>query len=478
MSKTLKKEEKVEYTGRYLVLLPEGSNTSDSINQINSISGLNLKSSLEFENEFFTDKDLAKSDGIILDKLGIAIVNEKPKIENSISSFGDNQMIVEKETVVYAIGILDESTQNYVEGYRDAINQITNALVGSEFDESSYTEQESEVESVSATWGLKATNVVPTNFLRYNPYNGAGIKIAILDTGFDFNHPDFAGRPVVHQSFIAGEASQDGHGHGTHCTGTACGPLNSPAASERYGIAYAASIYIGKVLSNGGSGGDGGILAGINWAIANRCEVVSMSLRGLVNGTGYSAVFETAAARALAQGTLIIAAAGNDSSRPGTVRQVMHPANCPSIMAVGAVDINMSVASFSNGGLYPTYGAVDIAAPGVGVYSSTKLPTKYATWNGTSMATPHVAGIAALWAQASGLRGINLWRKLTSTAKALSSPARDVGAGLVQAPTKNRLIKFPIDRIPIDRFPIEKVPILVNPRFPIDPIGPIEKITR
>jgi subtilisin len=77
MSKTLKKEEKVEYTGRYLVLLPEGSNTSDSINQINSISGLNLKSSLEFENEFFTDKDLAKTDGIVLDKLGIAIVNEK-----------------------------------------------------------------------------------------------------------------------------------------------------------------------------------------------------------------------------------------------------------------------------------------------------------------------------------------------------------------------------------------------------------------
>jgi len=473
MSKTLKKEEKVEYTGRYLVLLPEGSNTSDSINQINSISGLNLKSSLEFENEFFTDKDLAKTDGIILDKLGIAIVNEKPKIENSISSFGDNQMIVEKETVVYAIGMLDESTQNYVEGYRDAINQITNALVGSEFDESSYAEQESEVESVGATWGLKATNVVPTTFLRYNPYNGAGIKIAILDTGFDFTHPDFAGRPVVHQSFIAGEATQDGHGHGTHCTGTACGPLNSPSASERYGIAYAASIYIGKVLSNGGSGGDGGILAGINWAIANRCEVVSMSLRGFLTGPGYSAVFETAAARALAQGTLIIAAAGNDSSRPGTIRQVMHPANCPSIMAVGAVDVNMNVASFSNGGLYPTYGAVDIAAPGVGVYSSTKLPTKYATWNGTSMATPHVAGIAALWAQASGLRGINLWRKLTSTAKALSSPARDVGAGLVQAPTKNRLIKFPVDR-----FPIERPPILVNPRFPIDPIGPIEKIIR
>lgn len=152
-------------------------------------------------------------------------------------------------------------------------------------------------------------------------------------------------------------------------------------------------------------------------------------------------------------------------------------------MAVGAVDVSMNVAAFSNGGLYPTYGAVDIAAPGVNVYSSTKLPTKYASWNGTSMATPHVAGIAALWAQASGLRGINLWRKLTSTAKALPLPGRDVGAGLVQAPTKTRLIKYPIDRLPIDRlpidkFPIDKLPILVNPKFPIDPIGPIEKIIR
>ena len=164
MSKTLKKEEKVEYTGRYLVLLPEGSNTSDSINSISAISGLNLKSSLEFENEFFTDKDLAKTDGIVLDKLGIAIVNEKPKIENSISSLGENEMIVEKERVVYAIGMLDESTQNYVEGYRDAINQMTNVLVGTETEDYNYEEQQSEVESVGATWGLKATNVVPTSF--------------------------------------------------------------------------------------------------------------------------------------------------------------------------------------------------------------------------------------------------------------------------------------------------------------------------
>ncbi|WP_082498327.1 S8 family peptidase [Chryseobacterium sp. Leaf180] len=471
MSKNVKKEEKTEYTGKFLVLLPEGSQSANSISSVNELSGLNLKSSLDFENEYFTMKDLEATDGIILDKLGIAIVNENPKLSNSISTLSENQIIVERERVVHAISMLDDTSQRYVEGYRDAVNQFTEMLVGKNSDEQDYMPMEADVESVGSTWGLKATNVTPTTILTQNPYNGAGIKVAILDTGFDFNHPDFAGRPIIQQSFISGQATQDGHGHGTHCTGTACGPLSSPNASERYGIAYASHIYIGKVLANSGSGADGGILAGINWAIANGCAVVSMSLGAPTNNSGFSAVFETAAARALSLGTLIIAAAGNDSTRPGVIKPVSHPANCPSIMAVGAVDVNMNVASFSNGGQYLAYGAVDIAGPGVGVYSSTKLPTKYASWNGTSMATPHVAGIAALWAQASGLRGMNLWNKLLSTAKTLPLPRRDVGAGLVQAPTKRRsLVPFPFPK------PILIDPnIPVKPNFPIDPIGPIER---
>lgn len=458
MSKKQNNEKEVEYTGRYIVLMPQQSNSENSISMINSASGLNLKNSTDFEGEIFTEKDLDACDGILLDKIGVAIVNKNSKFENAINTLSvNNNMIVEPERMLYYSGILDATSENYIKGYRDAVNSLSDILLRSSEEEIG-DESDVDLAAVGSTWGLKATRVIPPSFMFSNPYSGVGIKVAILDTGFDLQHPDFVGRPIIHQSFIAGQAVQDGHGHGTHCTGTACGPLNPVPTIERYGIAYNASIYIGKVLSNGGSGADGGILAGINWAIANGCAVISMSLGGVVNGAGFSAVYENVAVNALNNGSLIIAAAGNESARPGIIKPVSHPANCPSIMAVGAVDSALNVASFSCGGLFPTYGAVDIAGPGVSVFSSTKMPTRYATWNGTSMATPHVAGIAALWAQASGLRGMNLWRKLTSTAKPLPAhPTRDVGAGLVQAPNKRRIF---------DPFPRP------FPRpFPISPIG-------
>ncbi|MDF2780635.1 MAG: peptidase and in kexin sedolisin, partial [Geminicoccaceae bacterium] len=104
-----------------------------------------------------------------------------------------------------------------------------------------------------------------------------GIRLAVLDTGMDLQHPDFATRAVQSQSFVTGQAVQDGHGHGTHCIGTACGPA-APQRLPRYGVATNAEVFAGKVLSNQGSGADRGILAGIQWAMVNRCAVVSMSL--------------------------------------------------------------------------------------------------------------------------------------------------------------------------------------------------------
>jgi subtilisin len=282
---------------------------------------------------------------------------------------------------------------------------------------------------------LQATKVTS------NRFSGAGIKIAVLDTGFDLTHPDFVGRTITTKSFISGEEVQDLQGHGTHCIGTSCGPLTPPDFSypRRYGVAYQAEIFIGKVLSNAGSGSDGGILAGIDWAVSNGCHVVSMSLGAPARlGETYSTIYETVAQRALSQGTLIIAAAGNESYRPNTINPVGRPANCPSIMAVGAVDKQLQMSFFSNGSINPNGGQIDIAAPGLEVYSSWSTKAypmaRYNTISGTSMATPHVAGIAALHAEATGKRGLELWALLMQNAQRLPLPSVDVGIGLVQAP--------------------------------------------
>jgi subtilisin family serine protease len=152
-------------------------------------------------------------------------------------------------------------------------------------------------------------------------------------------------------------------------------------------------------------------------------------------GQPYSQVFETVARRVLDQGCLIVAAAGNESDRPEVVRPVGHPADCPSIMAVAALDADGAVAPFSNGGLNPDGGQVDIAGPGVDVLSAWPMPTRYRRISGTSMATPHVAGIAALYAEAdAAARGTALAERLTAGARPGDLSARDAGAGLVQAP--------------------------------------------
>jgi len=175
------------------------------------------------------------------------------------------------------------------------------------------------------------------------------------------------------------------------------------------------------------------ILAGMNWAIANGCAVISMSLGA--NVPTVSQAYETVGRRALRAGTLIVAAAGNNAQRRfGNLGFVGVPANSPSIMAVAALDAAIEIADFSARSNAVGGGHVDIAGPGVAVYSSWPLPQRSRTISGTSMATPHVVGIAALWCEATGARGSALWAQVVSSARGLPLPSVDVGAGLVQAP--------------------------------------------
>ncbi len=279
------------------------------------------------------------------------------------------------------------------------------------------------------TWGLQTTRVTQSR------YTGRGVRVAILDTGIDLEHPDFTGRPIISQCFVAGASIHDGNGHGTYCAGVACGPA-APAQPPRYGIASDAELYVGKVIGDGGNGTDAGILAGLDWAVRSGCAVVSLSVgTPVAPGEPYSPIYEQVAQRALAAGTVIMAAAGNDSLRPDAIAPVDHPANCPSILGVAAVDAYLRIAPFSCGGINADGGKIDFAAPGVAIRSSWPRPALYRTDSGTSMATPYVAGIAALLAEANpSARGSALLDLLTQSVQPLALPARDVGAGLIQAP--------------------------------------------
>jgi subtilisin family serine protease len=413
-------------TGRSLVLLEE--DTKAGLATLTSATGGTVPKA--------TDKRLEpKADGAIyFEELGVAVVSQPPEQvrEASVAAEGSGGIIaIEPERRVRAIEMAPMAgalSGDYLRGYRDAVLNLTDGLAAG-LAPGAVALPSAAVDESQATWGLQAVRAV--NSCR----SGAGVRLAVLDTGFDQNHPDFAGRAVTVQSFIAGQAAQDGNGHGTHCIGTAAG-AKCVQVGPRYGVAYEAEIFAGKVLSDAGSGTDSQILAGINWAVANGCAVISMSLGAPVSdGQAPSQVFENAARRAAERGSLIVAAAGNDSRRPAVIRPVSHPANCPSILAVAAVDANGAIASFSNRGINPTGGKVDVAGPGVDVYSSWPVPTRYRRINGTSMATPHAAGIAALLAEANpGTRGAALGALLISRAQPGSLPAADAGAGLVRAP--------------------------------------------
>lgn len=432
-------------TGRFLVVMKEGA-TEAGVRSLRDRLGIGVTSAAE---SIDAGEDISNRD-IIFDTFGVAVVSAPPAELYGVAaeSTGTPFLHIEPERYVYALGTaparrpvpvtagpsLGRETMpvpaDYLRGYRDAVNEVVGRVL---FENGQGVRTLAEAEPVwdesQSTWGLQATRVPTSRF------SGRQIGVAVLDTGFDLSHPDFQGRQIKVRSFVPGQPVQDGHGHGTHCTGTAAGPLQG-SQPPRYGVAYAADVFAGKVLNNQGSGTDSQILAGIEWAILNKCAVISMSLGAPVEvGVPWSRVFEQVARRALNNDALIVAAAGNDSHRPGSIVPVSHPANCPSIMAVGALTQMLKPAWFSNGGLNTDGGQVDIAAPGVAVRSSWPVPTLYRTLDGTSMATPHVAGIAALLAEARpNARGLELWALVVQHARHLTVPNRDVGAGIAQAP--------------------------------------------
>jgi subtilisin len=435
------------FTGRYLVLLEQDDHAA-GVPALRNVAGLRVARSSDYADRSVLSA-LAEADGLVFDTLRVAVVNAPPDGFRAMAAapVASGILAIEPERLVHVLpgervaipamppgpapdaSSVDAAYSAYLRGYRDGVADLAGRLLREPTPTGlSAAETSSACCEAELTWGLQATHA------GFSTWSGRGVRVAVLDTGVDLEHPDFTGRSIRVASFVPEEGPEDGHGHGTHCIGTACGTA-SPARPPRYGIAGGAEILAGKVLDSRGGGDDGGVLAGIDWALTNGCGVVSLSLGAPVHvGDRPSAVFEQVGRRALRRGTLIVAAAGNESRRPDEVRPVSHPANCPSIMAVAAVDRNLQVAWFSCAGVHPQGGQIDIAAPGVAVRSAWPGSQPYNTLNGTSMAAPHVAGIAALLAEADQTaRGYALWALLVQLARRLPLPPGDVGAGLVQA---------------------------------------------
>ncbi len=268
-------------------------------------------------------------------------------------------------------------------------------------------------------------------------YDGTGVTVALLDTGLDVNHPDLSTQVAGTQSFVPGESIADANGHGTHVGSTIAG---TGAAQDGYykGVAPGAKLDVGKVLDATGQGQDSWVMAGMEWAAQKGDRVVNMSLgdSGFVSD-GTDPMAQEVDALSAQYGTLFVIASGNNG--PQTVTS---PGTASSALTVGAVDKQDSLAWFSSGGpVAGPSGAIkpDLVAPGVGITAaksgemgdgSTDL---YRTLDGTSMATPHVAGSAAILAEEHPLwTGQKIKEQLMSSAKGLDgySPF-DVGTGRV-----------------------------------------------
>lgn len=275
--------------------------------------------------------------------------------------------------------------------------------------------------SQTLPWGIdRVFGDESYSFPTWNTSTGSVIEVAILDTGIDENHEDLTvvgGTTTVDNTHWG----NDGSGHGTHVAGTVAALDNEIGV---VGVAPDVSLYAVKVLSDGGSGTVSSVVAGIEWAVQENIPVLNMSL----GGSSDSQTLRDACDAAYAAGHLLVASAGNSGNPGGRGDNVGYPARYESVIAVASSTINDTRSSFSSTG--PD---VELIAPGSSILST--LPgDDYGTYSGTSMASPHVAGVAALaWAANSSLSHTEVRQILRDTAEDLGLSSNHQGYGLARA---------------------------------------------
>lgn len=421
-----------ETTGRHLIFF-HGGGLSEASALARNAAGIVMPFRIEDAESATLAGTWRSEETIVVPSLNVAITSAEPEQIQRLDTSIASPIRYTRPEYYFDIALSNNSEVNYIRGYQDGVNALARGLLSGGIptgpdgvaiqDNPAFTDNE------DLTWGLQAIALSKTNL------TGQGVRIAILDTGFDRNHPDFLTRGIESKSFVPDIASaQDDNGHGTHCLGTMAGP-RQPKQGPRYGVACDARVFVAKVMSAAGRGREGDILHGIGWALQNKCRVISMSLGKPVSaGVAPDPDYEEIGTIALSKNCLLIAASGNDSLRPGLIAPVEMPANSKTFMAVGALNRSMMLYGKSNGGVNLDGGGVDLVGPGVEVRSSKRLPLTYGLDTGTSMATPHVAGVAALLMQADpSATAEQIWTRLTQNANRLPLSSTDVGAGMVQA---------------------------------------------
>lgn len=269
-------------------------------------------------------------------------------------------------------------------------------------------------------------------------YDGKGVSVAVLDTGIDAGHPDVSGHLVEKVDFTASPGgARDGHGHGTHVASTILG-TGAASGGQRKGVAPGAELRVGKVCDDNGQCSDDAIIAGMEWAAHSGAKVVNLSLGGDPTD-GTDPLSQALNELSRDTGTLFVVAAGNSGPSSGTVGS---PGSADEALTVAAVDKQDRMADFSSRGPRVGDGAAkpDIAAPGVDIVAAraagtamgTTVDDHYTAADGTSMATPHVAGAAAVIAQQHPeLTGREIKALLMSTATDLGFDRDSQGVGRV-----------------------------------------------
>lgn len=358
-----------------------------------------------------------------IESIGGKVSRKFTLIDSLVAVFPDNI----KDSSIYSLkGVTDVAEDSYIrwiEAAPASMNAIPLPTVegaldmirtGEGWEAPLFAEIRPEVDPAEKEipWGVKRVNAAGA----WASTDGKGVKVAVVDTGIDYNHPDLAANYKGGWNAIISTATPlDDQGHGTHVSGTIAAVRDLKGV---VGVAPKVDLYGVKVLDKNGSGQYSWVVAGIEWAVMNGMNVINMSLGG---GSGTEALKQIMI-KSKEMGVAVVCAAGNDSG------PVNFPAKYPEAIAISASDSADKLAYFSSRGP-----EIVVIAPGVNVYS-TRKGGGYTTMSGTSMACPHTAGLAAL-AVGAGAKGSDAVR---AALKAAANPLPGLtpvqqGAGLVDA---------------------------------------------